>query len=185
MSNVGTTTFVEDGTRNYFTLQNEQYIRRFNWKASSIFDVGILCSVQANTNMTGGLWLGLGSSGNGNNIGLKNGGAAIQRMVGVGYGIIPSLFGYGSSYNYWTVNSDVSGSYYSGVGVWRGSFSGGSLQNQLLNGTAVYFPTSDSPARKAVSIIARFTRKLRYRYKCNGRYFSVLYGGGRNKSQSY
>src|ERR1035437_8891641 len=96
-STVGTTTFVEDGTRNYFTLNNrDQYLRTFyvppiGWNN---INIAVSYAIEATGALSAGngLWLGLTTSAT-PGVGFKqasypNTYTGIARMLGVGSGAI-------------------------------------------------------------------------------------------------
>ena len=161
MSTVGTTHFLEDGDRNYITLNPpcEQYIRRMvyrsTWKTAYI---GILCSIQSTSNINGGLWFGLGSSTYGN-VGMKNGVAAIPRMIGTGTGKWMTTMGYGAGWETMTYsNADISGSSFTCLGNVCAAISGGSIQSTTGDGTVIITPTAEIPYRKGISTILKLAK---------------------------
>lgn len=144
MSVTGKTLYPIEGNKQYFTLQNEEYIRRLaipytSWNQLAI---GVLCSVEATGNFTGGLHVGLGFyDGNGPGVGFKNY-ASSKRLLGGGLGFLVSK-PYGSSYDVWTYGTTVSGSNAYASLIWYGSILSGSV-TPGGNITQYYINTFDS-----------------------------------------
>ena len=173
MSTVGTTTFLEDGNRNYITLNPpcEQYIRQMIYRGTWVTAyLGVLYSIQSTSTFNGGLWIGLGSSANGVGVGIKNGVGAIKRMLGVGSSQWGSIMGYGAGYNTMTYsNIDISGSSFINQGIFAGAISASAFQSVTGVGPGnILVPTTESPNRKGIQI-AKFTRSgltITIRPKC-------------------
>ena len=153
MSTIGTTTFVEDGNRNYFTLQNEQYLRKFNPRTWTKMTIGVLFSIDATASFSGGLWVGILSSGNQagpGTVGIKNGTSAITMSVGNTSYMFGSL-GYGVSYNKLTYNNtDISGSSFTAGAIFVSAMSKSAQIGSAGNAVPCYFATTESIARKSI-----------------------------------
>lgn len=155
MSTTGTTYFPLEGNQNYFTLYNEQYLRKLNiggnWKS---LGVGITYSIEATSSIVGGLWLGMGSSNaNGGIKGFKDGFASIQRMFGAGFGMTGAS-SYGTSYNSMSFGSNISGSYLSTPRVYVGVIFGGSfgIIDYATTAYSMTAPSSSESPRKCVGL---------------------------------
>ena len=155
MPTVGTTTFVEDGTHNYFTMNNrDQYLRTMNITQNwTTIKVGVMVMIEATGALPQGhgLWVGLTTSGQ-PGVGMKqasyNNFTAIKRMVGAGYGSgIGYLGTYGPSpWGYVSASADLSGSFVNGDAGYYMAMSGSNstVASAGGNGIAIAIPTNQN-----------------------------------------
>ena len=194
MATVGTTTFLEDGDRNYILLNNnEQYLRQFNtplgmfWSGQGT-NIGVLYAIDttaATTQITGGMWLGLTTSAT-PGVGIKQGFAANRRAIGAGYGLAAAKAGALGGTGGWTyrpITGDISGSTLIVPSGFQRSIS---ASVSTGGGSAVaggYLPTTEAPMRKQIFYVGLYqfnSATLTY-YTC------LVYGvsgGGINYSGS-
>lgn len=159
MSTIGTTTFIEDGERKYFTLSNEQYLRKLKSVSWRTMRIGILFSVEGTSDFSGGIGVGLVSSNNfPGNIGSKNRISQISRSIGIGTGMYGHRAGYGDTYNLLTYrNTDISGSSFTAPGVFSFAVSNGVRTDWGGDTGAYYHSSTIIPYRKSI-IVAHIRR---------------------------
>ena len=164
MATIGTTTFLEDGIKNFIELRGvnlgEQYFRRLNiddnWTKIAI---GCTCAIHATGSIvnSSGIAISLCTSTSGSG-GFKTRLAGNQFMVTGGNGIIPNLYsagGFGA--NPWTYTTTVTGSFLTTGGYGCVAISGGTVIAQSAFGANSVLTTTELPERKSV-IILNITR---------------------------
>lgn len=157
MTSIGTETFVEDGVKNYIRLSGTgsggQYLRRIDISNDwSEINIGVLYSIEATGSHTGsGLWIGLGTSVDGN-VGLKNWSSSyLSYHVGTGLGTCRTQVHVNNNpaYKPNPYFSDISGSYFGYSSTWRAAFSASAIQASGGTVTTYYVMSSENPPRKS------------------------------------
>lgn len=164
MSTVGTTIFEGEGTMSYFTLQNEQYIRRFDYSGSwenTMVMIGLLCNVDTTASFTGGLWIGVQSSADGN-VGLKNSASALTVTNGITYGYMGTFIGGVTGMAQYTASISGSGSVIRMISQAYGYRKTGSSTARDGAAHFPYLPTTEDPPRKGIIMAGIATNGLNH-----------------------
>jgi len=142
---VGSTIFLEDGSRNYFTLtNNQQYLRTFSYGGGwNQINIGMLCSMESTvTTAACGMFIGLVSSAQ-PGMGWKQQ-ASLQRLEGATLGNANLE---GVNFGNWNLGTDVSGSYFYTPGYFLYAYSGSTRSHAGYYGG----PTYDSPVMNGLN----------------------------------